>query len=272
MKKILLTTATLAALSTSTFAAEVDQYYGRFDGTLSAFTRFKTSNKASPLINKSFSLQIKQKIGGGIDVGGGKYFTDIVRLEGILNFPFAPKMKGKKTLTCGATQATKNGALTNYGAETYALTVTHKPTINFAVLGRVAVDVLDFDFGKFFLNAGAGFAQVKDSVQITGTYTRAAAAATPAANGAPAAVASAADSKDISQSYKAKNKINPAWTVGFGFAFEIYENVHLDAAYSYRNYGKSRNLKGAPIAGNTNTLSAAKLASHNGSIGIRYDI
>ena len=210
MKKILLTTAAFAAISTSAFAEMDNQFYLRGDLDGSYFTKFKDSSTSGN------SAKIKQKFAVGVDVGAGYYIMDNIRAELIYTQPFSLKMKGTSTK---------------------GNTVTVKPKI-WAAFARVHGDVVDMGMGKIFLTGGLGWSQVKESVSST--------------SGA---------------SSKARNKNNLAWTVGAGVAFDVAEGVHLDLAYSYRGYGKSkaRTTTTGTVGGNTFT-------SNTGSLGVRFDI
>ena len=258
MKKLLLTTAALAAISTSAFADTAEKFYVRGDLDAYSFTKFKTTSKTTG-VTTSKAVKIKPKFGVGIDLGAGYYITDSVRAELVLNLPFAQKMKGKTSLGQTAAAPANNAT----GATTENVSIKHKPTIR-ALLARVSADVLDLGgVGKVFITAGLGLAQVKDSATVTFTSNT-------AAGTAPGAPAASSTSKDYA--FKAKNKTNVAWTLGFGTAFDVAEGVHLDVTYSYRDYGKSKSLKGPTVAGTTLTLSGNKFASHNLSAGIRFDI
>jgi len=210
MKKILLTTAALAAISTSAFA-EDNQFYLRADVDGSYFTKF--TNKST----SGNSTKIKQKFAVGGDLGVGYSIMDNVRAELIYTQPFSLKMKGNST------------------AQTR---VTVKPTVR-AVFARVHGDVIDLGMGKIFLTGGLGWSQVKESVSSTS-----------------------------GNSSKSGQKNNVAWLVGAGVAFDVAEGVHLDIAYNYRGYGKSKARKTAT----GNTVGGNTFNSNTGTVGIRFDI
>ena len=236
MKKILLTTAALAAISTSAFA-EGTGFYVRGDVDAARFSGFKAND-----------TKIKPKFGFGFDLGAGYYITDSVRAELVLNLPFVSKMKSK-TVTTTVTDPTGN-SLTTKSVTTY------KPTVR-ALFARVAADVVDFGAGKVFVTGGLGLAQVSSKVVDSHTQTvtpKGSAALTPTKK---------------TDTYKAKNKTNFAWTIGAGTTCDVAEAVHLDVAYSYRDYGSSKIAKDGKY---TLANSKAKMRSHNVSAGIRFDI
>jgi len=255
MKKILLTTAAVAAISTSAFAADMmeNQFFLRGDVSGVMFSKFKTSDADAG------SVKIKPKFGFGMDIGAGYYVMDNVRVELVYNQPFASNLKGSKAT--GKALATVLGAA-GVAANTVVtdVAIKHKPTVR-ALLARVAGDVMDLGMGKIFLTGGIGWSQVKNSVTVTDTKsTITAAAAAPA----PATYSVTTPST----TYKAKNKNNLAWTIGAGAAFDVADGVHLDVAYSYRAYGKS---KAAKATGQTD-ISGTAFNSHNMSAGVRFDI
>ncbi len=163
---------------------------------------------------------------------------------------FSLKMKGSKA-TGKAAQAP--------GANAVSITnvaIKHKPTIR-AIFARVHGDVIDLGMGKIFLTGGLGWSQVKNSVTATNTVST-----------ATANVANGVTTTSSATTYKSKNKNNLAWTIGAGVAFDVAEGVHLDVAYSYRDYGKSKSATNNGVVGYTGT----SFRSHNGSVGIRFDI
>lgn len=246
MKKILLTTAAFAAISTSAFADMMEnQVYLRGDLVGSYFTKFKSGGNTG-------STKIKPQFGFGIDVGAGYYIMDNLRAELIYNHPFASNMKGSRAT--GVAPAAGTTATTN-------VSVKHKPTIN-ALIARLHGDVIDLGMGKIFLTGGLGWAQVKDSV--TATYTNVTAVA-PVAPATALTTTSAISTDTV----KHKNKNNLVWTIGAGAAFDVAEGVHFDLAYSYRDYGKAKSAKSALTGA---SYGGAHFTSHNVTAGVRFDI
>ena len=130
MKKILLTTAAVAAISSSAFADMENSFYLRGDVGGAYFTKLYSNSKAKTAFD--------------IDAGFGYNVMDNVRVELIYDKPFIGSMK-----IIGS----------NYTGKV-------KPTIN-AVFARVHADVADLGMGKFFLSGGLGWSQVKDSITRT---------------------------------------------------------------------------------------------------------
>ena len=125
MKKILLTTAAVAAISTSAFADMMENsFYLRGDVSAAYFTKPDANFKAKTVF--------------GFDAGFGYNVMDNVRVELVYDKPFIGSAKGSKS-----------------GQKL-------KPTIN-SVFAKVHGDVADLGMGKLFLTGGLGWAQVKDS-------------------------------------------------------------------------------------------------------------
>jgi len=250
MKKILLTTAAVAAISTSAFADMMEnQFYltGAVSGAM--FSKFKTEALGQ-------NAKIKPKFGFGIDAGVGYYVMDNVRVELIYNRPFITSMKG--SIADDAALSTAIGGTSALNAKSYSnKTVKHKPTIN-ALFARVSGDVVDLGMGKIFLTGGLGWAQVKNSVTVSATKNKVTLAPTAGAAGTVATT-------KPSDTEKQKAKNNLAWTLGAGAAFDVAEGVHLDVAYSYRAYGKAKSSKDSVYKANS-------FNSHNLSAGVRFDI
>lgn len=133
MKKLLLTAAATAVLSTSAIAAE-NMFYLRADAGANMFTK-KTAN----------DVKMKGKTFASFDVGVGYYLMDNMRFEAVLSKPFNGEVKGTKA---GVTQKYKSDII--------------------ALMAKGYVDVFDFSAGKVFLGAGLGWAQVSEKVSWTG--------------------------------------------------------------------------------------------------------
>jgi opacity protein-like surface antigen len=269
MKKVLLTAAAVAALSTSAFAEGMmeNQFYlrGDIDGLM--FKKFKTDG-----------IKMKTKFGVGLDIGAGYYIMDNVRAELVYTQPFSQNMKGSTTtsglpttaavtfLNAGYTKL--NGGTAGAHATTATTTSTvsykHKPTVR-ALMARISGDVVDLGMAKLFVTGGLGWAQVKDNTSVTFS-TSSATTATP-----PVAVANTAYT--YSTSAKAKNKNNLAYTIGAGAAFDVAEGVHLEAAYSWRDFGKSKKATWTFADGKTTSdVAGTSFRSHNFTAGVRFDI
>lgn len=133
MKKIILTTAALAAISTSAFAdmdMGADSFYLRGDVIGSKFTKVNSH---------------KSKTGFGLDLAAGYRAMDNVRVELVYNHAFNPEFKAK-----GADKSKYK-----FNAD--------------AVLVRAFVDVADLGMAKPYVGAAVGWAQL--GVKNTNTTT-----------------------------------------------------------------------------------------------------
>jgi len=230
MNKLLLTATAIAALSTSAFANEVEtssanQFYLRGDIGAAKFGQTKQK------VGGVGEVKNKTKFGASIDLGAGYYITDSVRAELVYTQPFGLSTKATAKATAKVQGQDEDGDDNDNGEE--VINVKHKPTVR-ALLARVSGDVVDLGMAKLFLTGGLGWAQVKDKLTID------------------------------DNSKKSKNKNNLAWTVGAGAAFDVSEGVHLEAAYSWRDYGKTKKFH--------DEIKGIALRSHNFTAGVRFDI
>ncbi len=138
MRKILLTTAAVAAISTSAFAEMgmgEDSFYLRADVNGSKF------NKVS-----AWGMSHKSKYDMGLDIGAGYRVMDNMRTELVYNYVFNPKLKHSET---------------NYSS---------KVKVNAqALMLRGFVDFADLGVAKLYAGAGLGWAQVGAKFTETGS-------------------------------------------------------------------------------------------------------
>lgn len=111
-----------------------------------------------------------------------------------------------------------------------------------ALMVRGFVDLADLGPANLHVGAGLGWGQVK-------------------------AKATDADADAVDGSSKNKNTL--AWSLHAGAGFDVADGVKLDVGYSYRDFGKTKDLR----FNNTAVKSTAKsVRSHNISAGVRFDI
>lgn len=106
-----------------------------------------------------------------------------------------------------------------------------------ALLVRGFFDVTEMGPGKLFLGAGLGVSKT-----------------------------SAKFSSSLNTNTKAKAKNNFAYSAHLGYGFDVADGVKADVAYSFRDYGKTKDFNGKAANGK------ATLRSHNLSAGVRFDI
>jgi opacity protein-like surface antigen len=227
MKKLLLTTATLALLATSSaYAAEGDLYV-KVNGGASMFTKVKAEN----------GMKVKAKTNGFAGAGIGYQFMDNARVDATFDYFFEPKFTGTSTSTMKNAQGQDVTAKTS--SETQA-------KIN-AILANAAIELIDLDYVKFFVTAGAGVAQVGATSDVL--------------------VKDAVGNEISKSSLKAKNKMGFAFKAGAGISMELSEKLMADIEYSYRDFGKTNELVDSK---NNKKAQSIKLASHNVAFGIRF--
>lgn len=136
MKKLLLTTAALAAFSTPlvSFADEGDAqennpFYLRLDVMA-----------AKPLNLTVNGVKAKSKYTFGADIGAGYYIMDNIRAELVFNHVFSPKFKNELLKT-------------DYSAS--------------ALMVRAFVDFADLGVAKLYAGAGVGIARVSAKSTVT---------------------------------------------------------------------------------------------------------
>jgi len=254
MKKILLTTAAVAALSTSAFA-EVsldNKFYLRADVMGSKLSKINGA---------------KSKYNVGMDIGAGYYFTDSIRAELVFNHAFAPSFKGQDIAIAG----------TVLGSGKYKVNAD-------ALMARAYYDVADLGMAKIFVGVGAGMSRVQakltESLTAAGA-TMATAAATIVAAGVGGGVSQAAFDNaraglDLVSNFKApytpgqsvtvksKKKNNFAYALPLGASTEFAPGVNGELTYSYRDMGKFKTPKDA--------TSLGSLKGHHVAAGVRFDI
>jgi opacity protein-like surface antigen len=174
--------------------------------------------------------QTKQKI-AGVEVKNKTKFGASIDLGA--GYYITDSVRAELVYTQPFGLSTKATAKIKGNKDDVTLNVKHKPTVR-ALLARVSGDVVDLGMAKLFLTGGLGWAQVKDKLTIDNV------------------------------SVKSKNKNNLAWTVGAGAAFDVSEGVHLEAAYSWRDYGKTKKFD--------DEVKGIALRSHNFTAGVRFDI
>ncbi|QJB57105.1 outer membrane protein [Pseudodesulfovibrio sp. zrk46] len=94
-----------------------------------------------------------------------------------------------------------------------------------------------------YINAGVGFAWVKEDFKTGGTVS-------------------------LSEP-SSKTNTNFAWNVGAGVGWSITESVILDLAYRYDYYGDGQKVTGTST-GKSVTSQVKDLATHNVLLGLRY--
>ncbi len=240
MKKLLLATAAIAALSSSAFAAESDTYYLK-------------ANAGAVMLNKSTDvrsgLKMKSNTSANLGFGVGYYLMDNVRADLELSFLVSPQMK--------KTGNTSGYVATGYGApDTRSVSVKHKGNV-VALLVNAYVDMFDVSVAKVFAGAGVGMAQVKEKISYKDNSVAPAGAIVPPAAGAY---------YNDTLSGSSKKKTNFAYQVTLGASSEVAPGVNAELSYSWKDYGKTKTKKDQDWAGTT------RYKGHHINAGVRFDL
>ncbi len=140
MKKILLTTALIASISTPALAEITENtFYLRGDLGAAAFNKNHASKTATI---------------PALDLGIGYNITDRIRTELVLNVPFIKDPKKKAAAQANAGQMTVK-------------TLTEHSTNVTALLARISADVIDLGTAKIFLTGGLGVSSIQEHNTVT---------------------------------------------------------------------------------------------------------
>ncbi len=132
MKKLLLTSAAVAALSTSAFAADDSAFYLRADAGFDIFNNQKVNG-----------IKLKSKYTGDISAGVGYKVMDNARAELAYAYYFTPTRKGSTTTTAA-------------GQELHVKTKANIQTL----MLKGYYDVADLGMAKVFVGAGIGGSRI----------------------------------------------------------------------------------------------------------------
>ncbi|WP_341757075.1 MULTISPECIES: outer membrane protein [unclassified Candidatus Tisiphia] len=183
--------------------------------------------------DKSVSEKFKSTTSAIVGVGAGYYIMDNVRTELTLDFLTNPEFKCSKTI---------NNVSVNAKA---------KESIRSLLLSGY-VDLYDAGVVKIFAGAGIGMAQVQQKI----TWT-----VTPNGGG---------KANGDSDSFETAN--NFAYQLSVGASFNLADNMNLDLAYSWRDYGETGDVKGEENKKKKKETPKTAIRGHNLMAGIRFDL
>ena len=212
MKKILLTTATVALLSTSAFAMEAGKMYFRGDAG------YQFSNLKNNLLGDTGSKKLKGFSG---DIGFGYALSDSVRTDVTLNFS---QGKGKQKISSLGTEIKYTPAGTN---PTEIVLSTGKATAVTATeknMGLSFNGYYDFHNSSAFtpyIMGGVGVNRGKMELKFAGN------------NG----------TEDKSFTIKSGNKTGILYQVGFGANYEVSKDVLIDVGYKLQGHSSKYKIK-----------------------------
>ncbi|MGC0371395.1 MAG: hypothetical protein DGJ47_000084 [Rickettsiaceae bacterium] len=203
MKKLLLTTAAVVALSSSNaFATESDFYV--------------KANGGASMVQKLGSF--KKETTGIATIGFGYNVMENLRADLTIDHLFKPTLKGSdNNLTTGNKLELKANSL----------------------LVNMYADIYDAGMAKIFVGAGIGAAKISGDLK----------GVTVATDTIPA--------KPFKT--KVKSKTNFSYALHAGVSAEIDHDMHAELAYSFKDFGKFKNVD-------------KDVRAHNITAGIRFDI
>ncbi len=242
MKKILLTTAAIAALSSSALATDGmfamgGDTYGALELGWSNLVNTKT--KDTVLTDATGSEISKSKKATGenaflFGIRGGYNITEDWRMDLSYHHFFGAKYKLKKSDSVSGGMTTKDGS--------------KKSTINLNIntfLVNGYYDVLDLDVAKLYAGAGIGFSYITGDMKAEGQKNK----------------------------FKMKSKTSFAYQLQVGLTSEVTHGVHAELAYSWRHFAdKSFKFKGANGVKGFTTKIKDHVAGNNIALGLRFDI
>ncbi len=192
VQKLLLGLAATAVISPA-FAENDYQFYLTLGG--GAVMQNKYSSYTEEGVETKFK---KPKVAAELLLGVGYYVVENVRVEAVFVKPFINDSKA--TVTTGAQELNINEKV--------------KGEIN-SLQVRGYFDVVDIsDFGKAYVGAGLGWAQVKPKNTM--------------------------DTNQYFSASEGKKTNNLAWLVGAGAAFDVADGVKLGVEYNYQDFGQGK--------------------------------
>lgn len=242
MKKLLLIAAASTALLTSGLSfADCDMNSSVDSSTNSSMLSsvenqwYLKLNAGSVIVNKTkpkgADFKLKSNTGFTGEIGAGYYIMDNLRTDLTIGTVASSHLKKSKTYPGGDSFSVKN-----------------KPTVVSLLLNGY-VDFVDLSMFKVFAGAGVGAAFVKEKI----------------------------NSKDIKDGVTdtfngtAKNKTNFAYQLSLGTSFEVAQGVKAELVYSWRDYGKTKNIT-KTIDGDKVKFGGTRYKGHNLMAGLRFDM
>ena len=211
MKKILLTTATVALLSTSAFAMEAGKMYFRGDAG------YQFSNLKNNLLGDTDSKKLKGFSG---DIGFGYALSDSFRTDVTLNFSQGKGKQKVDTLGNGITYTPKDGQNPKALAQGQATTVTATEK-NMGLLFNGYYDFHNSSAFTPYIMGGVGVNRGKMELKFAGKQGN--------------------ENKDFT--IKSGNKTGILYQVGFGANYEVSKDVLIDVGYKLQGHTSKYKFK-----------------------------
>ena len=256
MKKLLKSISTITLLSSmlsSTSHAHIgDLMYVRGDLSWSKFNSAGLGDNTKQVGQYNDIMNIKggkytHQYNFGGTVGLGYLINDKFRAEILYNRAYADRFK--------------------HSHRGSGLSSKIKADIN-AFFGRATYDVIDLGLTQLFIGGGLGIANVRHSVKgktnvlIT---TQPFIAPNPVAVPPVVGQVPVQSNESVPFGFKSKNRNNIAYSLTFGATAKVMDDLRVEMAYSFTDYGTTSRIVG--LKGGKMTLR-----SHNLSLGLRYDL
>jgi opacity protein-like surface antigen len=232
MKKILLTSAAVLTLATSSTYAAEGMFYVKGQVGWDKLDKLK--------FNKDVKLKSSNNVFLGLGVG--YYIMDNVRADLTFDHYVNPNHKGSSTMMV---EDDNNGIITEVNAKANFKIKSQADT--FMINGFV--DLFDVSVAKIFAGAGVGMSMI--SSKVTGTIP-------------PFTLPDGSTDSATMDVVKYKKKNNFAYALHLGVSTEFALGVSGELTYSYRDMGKFKTPKDGP------SLGAFK--GHHVAAGVRFDI
>ena len=211
MKKVLLTTATVALLSTSAFAMEAGKMYFRGDAG------YQFSNQKNKVLGDTGSKKLKGFSG---DIGFGYAFSDNIRTDMTVNFSRGKGKQKTDKLPAKYSYTSKNGGtVTNLDKDKAGtVTMTEK---NVGLLFNGYYDFHNSSTFTPYIMGGVGVNRGNLELKFTGK--------------------DGTENKNFT--IKSANKTGFAYQVGFGTLYEVSKDVLLDVGYKLQGHSSKYKFK-----------------------------
>lgn len=216
MKKILLTTIAVAALSQAASAGiEGGKMYAKGD------LGYNLSNFKNSVLSVDGSKKLKGFAG---DIGFGYALSDSVRTDVTFNFSKGTGKNSVESFTgeLSYTPDTKAGSrelISIDSAKAASVSMTEKST---ALMANAYYDFSNSSGFTPYLMAGLGVNRGKEDLKFSGKDS---------------------DDSDVSFTIKSNTKTTLAYQVGVGVGYEMAKDIHIDLAYKLFRHASKYNYK-----------------------------
>ncbi|WP_341755897.1 hypothetical protein [Candidatus Tisiphia endosymbiont of Ptychoptera albimana] len=248
MRKLLLliAVATSVILTSTISIADENQFYVKAEV---GATILSEGSEANSNIRKKH-YPIKAISGFGV----GYYVMNNVRVD--LTLDFVPKLESSK-IDKNILNIVRNDNKTLPKISQTRAEVAHKAKVESLLLNSY-IDLYGAGIAKFFIGAGVGMAQIKETITATVKHS------------------DTVTNPMVAVSASSKKANNFAYQLTIGTSINVLDHVNFDVVYSWRDYGKvsSKQYKYNDTEKKYSTAEMTKNSyrTHNVIAGIRFDI